>query len=211
MRLAGAVDTVSRPFMTIDIDVVSPVPAPPVLMAANHRSLVDVFVALICCRRLGRPTRFIVGRSFFAKPGLGIVLRRIGCIEGGRRSGATAVAVEAIGSGASVAIMPEGAITTMEPGHVLAPLLPGVAEIWARTGCPLVTVGITGAGEVWRDGHRLPRRPHLRGWTRPVIHVRVVAEAVGDDPPTLERIFALMEANCRQSERDRRVLASATA
>ena len=163
-----------------------------------------MFVAIICCARLGRPTRLIVGRSFFKRPGMGWFLRTIGCIEGGKGSGADKVAIEAIGSGFTCAIMPEGAISTMEPGHVLAPLLPGVSTIWSTTGCPFVAVAITGAGEVWKDGHNLPQRPHLRRARRPVVHVRVTpANRPGDQPCSLDRVFEIMEDNCRRSETDR--------
>lgn len=197
------VDTVSRPFMTLRIDHHGELPAGPVLMAANHRSVVDVVVALVCCRRLGRPTRFIVKQSFFRTPGLGLVLRSIGCIEGGRGSGAGAVAIAEIERGVSCAIMPEGAVRTMEPGHILAPLLPGVADIWCGTGCALVAVGIAGAGDVWPDGHRFPRRPRRRR-DRPVVHVRVAAPVhPGEEPCTLERVARLMEENCALSEAER--------
>jgi 1-acyl-sn-glycerol-3-phosphate acyltransferase len=173
-------------------------------MAANHRSLLDVFVALICCYRLERPTRFIVGRVFFKRPGMGRFLRAIGCIEGGRRSGADVVAIEAIRSGTSCAIMPEGLIATMEPGHIMGPLLPGVAEIWSQTACPFVAVGIAGAGAVWPEGRNVPRRPHLRKAHRPVVRVRVTGMIEpGDEPCSLERIASIMEDNCVVAEADR--------
>ena len=202
---AGAVfEFLSRPFMTLELDVHTVWTDEPVLMAANHRSLLDVFVSSICCYRLKRPTRFIVGRSFFKKPGMGTFLRAIGCIEGGRKSRADVVAIEAIRSGTSCAIMPEGAIRTMEPGRILGPLLPGVAEIWEQTRCPFVAVGISGAGAVWPEGHNLPRRPHLRKSKRPVVRVRIT-ELIrpGGEPCDLERVAQIMEDNCEASEADR--------
>jgi 1-acyl-sn-glycerol-3-phosphate acyltransferase len=200
MRAGAVFEALSRPFTTIELEDLGQLNGEPVLMAANHRSLADVFVALICCYRLNRPTRFIVGRVFFKRPGMGWFLRKIGCIEGGKGSGADVVAIEAIKSGVSCAIMPEGAIKTMEHGRILAPLLPGVAEIWAKTGCAFHAVGIIGAGDVWPHGKHVPRPRRFAN--RPLVHVRFDAKVVpGDEPCTLERVSDIMEANCKAAAR----------
>jgi 1-acyl-sn-glycerol-3-phosphate acyltransferase len=199
MRAGALVDRLSRPFMTIELDAEHGLPDGPVLMAANHRSLSDVFVAWIGCYRLGRPTRFIVGRVFFSNPVLGPVLRAIGCIEGGKRSGADLIAIESIDEGTTCAIMPEGAIMTMEPGRILAPLLPGVATIWDKTRCPFVAVAITGAGDVWPSGRKLPHIA-LRKSRRPTVHVRVAAPVLpGYETVSLDRVAEIMETNCELS------------
>lgn len=204
MRAGAGFDFVSKAFMTLEIEQQEPIPDEAILMAANHRSLLDVFVSLICCYRLKRPTRFIVGKSFFKKPGMGWFLRSIGCIEGGRKSGADLVAIEQIRSGVNCAIMPEGAIKTMQPGHIMAPLLPGVSTIWEQAACPFVAVGISGAQQVWPDKQFVPKRPHFRKAHRPIVHVRLT-EAIRPDgqPCTLERIAEIMEHNCVVSEADR--------
>lgn len=202
MRFGAIVDRLSRPFMTVELDHRDSLPSQPMLMAANHRSLADVFVALIACYRLERPTRFIVSRVFFKRPGFGTVLRSIGCIEGGRKSGAGAVAIAAIADGYSCAIMPEGEIKTMQPGHILGPLLPGVAEIWEQSQCPFVAVGISGAGDVWKKDRWLPRFA-LRRRNRPLVHVRVADPVIPGGPPcSLDRVEEIMEANCVQSVHD---------
>lgn len=204
MRAGAVFEFASRPFLTLDIDPQETLSDEAILMAANHRSLLDVFVSLICCYRLNRPTRFIVGRSFFKKPGMGLFLRRIGCIEGGRGSGADVVAIDQIREGVSCAIMPEGAIKTMEPGHILAPLLPGVATIWEKAACPFVAVGISGAHQVWPDGRLVPKRPHVRRSRRPVVHVRLTGVIRPNGQPcSLERVTEIMENNCVLSESDR--------
>ncbi len=206
-RIGSVIEFVVRPFLTVHIDVQEPLPEGAILMAANHHSFVDMLVSTICCCRLNRPTRLIVSRVFFTKPGVGRILRNIGCIAGGRKSGADVVAAEAIRGGASVAIMPEGRVTVLESGHVLAPLLPGVAAIWSAAACPFVAVGISGADEVWPKG-RLPRRPRRRS-RRPVVYVRVAAPELGSDGHrTLERVTEIMEANCVASESSRLALAA---
>ena len=133
-------------------------------------------------------------------------LRAIGCIEGGKGSGADVIAIEAIRQGTTCAIMPEGAIKTMEPGRILGPLLPGVAEIWAQTGCAFHAVGISGAGLVWPEGKRLPHWPRLFR-NRPLVHVRLT-EAIfpAGEPCSLERVARIMEHNCVVSEADRQAL-----
>ncbi len=202
MRFGALVDWLSRPFMTVELDHRDSIPSQPMLMAANHRSLADVFVALIAGYRLKRPIRFIVSRVFFKRPVLGTVLRSIGCIEGGRRSGAGAVAIAAIRDGSSCAIMPEGAIKEMHPGHILAPLLPGVAEIWEQSQCPFVAVGVSGAGDVWKKGRWLPRIA-LRRRNRPLVHVRIADPVFPRGLPcSLDRVEGIMEANCVQSAQD---------
>lgn len=207
-RVGAVIEFIVRPFLTVHIDVQEPLPDGAILMAANHHSFVDMLVSTICCCRLDRPTRLIVSRVFFTKPGLGRILRNIGCIAGGRKSGADVVAAEAIRGGASVAIMPEGKVTVLEPGHVMAPLLPGVASIWSMAACPFVAVGIAGADEVWPKG-RLPHRPRRRS-RRPVVYVRVApAELGADGSRTLERVSEIMEANCIASETSRVALAVA--
>jgi 1-acyl-sn-glycerol-3-phosphate acyltransferase len=193
--------------MTVQLDMQAPLPDEPILMAANHHSFVDMIVAVICCTRLERPTRLIVKGSFFSKPILGRFLRRTGCIPGGRKSGADVVAAEAIANGLSCAIMPEGKITLIEPGRVLAPLLPGVASIWSTAKCPFVAVGISGAHQVWPKG-RLPHRPKRKA-KRPIVYVRVAVPEEGvDGGRTLERVAEIMEANCVASEASRVALAS---
>ena len=200
MRAGAAFEALSRPFMTIELEDVGGPSREPILMAANHRSLADVFVALICCYRLNRPARFIVGRVFFKRPGMGWFLKKIGCIQGGKGSGADVVAIEAINRGVSCAIMPEGAIRTMEPGRILAPLLPGVAEIWSKTGCGFHAVGISGAGDVWPHGKLIPRPRRLAN--RPLVHVRFDAKVMpGDQPCSLARVADIMEANCEAAAR----------
>lgn len=204
MRAGAGFDLVGRAFMTLELDAQESLPNEPILMAANHRSLLDVFVSLICCYRLNRPTRFIVGKSFFKKPGMGLFLRSIGCIEGGRGSGADLIAIEQIRSGVNCAIMPEGAIKTMEPGHIMAPLLPGVSNIWEQAACPFVAVGISGAHQVWPDKRFVPKRPHLRRVHRPVVRVRLTAAIRPDGQPcSLDRVAEIMEHNCVVSEADR--------
>ncbi len=200
MRAGAIFDRIASVFMTIELEVPKDLAPAPILMAANHRSLADVFIALIACFRLGRPTRFIVGRVFFKRPGMGWFLRKIGCIEGGRRSGAGTIAIEAMRTGSSTAIMPEGAIKTMEPGHLLAPLLPGVADIWQQSQCPFHAVGITGSGDVWPDGRFFPPLPKRKS-RRPLVTVRVTEPILpGDEECTLDRVTEIMEANCVASE-----------
>jgi 1-acyl-sn-glycerol-3-phosphate acyltransferase len=204
MRAGAVFEAISRPFMTIEFERHGSLGDGPVLMAANHRSLADVFVSLICCYRLGRPTRFIVGRVFFKRPGMGVFLRRIGCIEGGKGSGAGVKAIEAIRNGTTCAIMPEGAIKTMQPGKILAPLLPGVSDIWEQTGCPFHAVGISGAGDVWPHGKLVPRP--RRQANRPLVHVRFDAAVLpGEQPCSLERVAEIMEANCAAAARTHQI------
>lgn len=122
----------------------------PLLIVANHPN--DVFDPLLVAAAAGRPVRFLAKAPLFGVPGVGAVLRAAGCLPLYRRSDdpaqtarneATFTAVTAaLGSGAAVALFPEG---MSHDAPALAPLKTGAARIAlaaAGAGVPLAIVPV---------------------------------------------------------------------
>lgn len=138
----------------------------PLLVAANHLSVVDPVVLALAVLDRGRVPRFLALPQVLDVPVIGRLLRHLGQLPAERGSGDYAVALSAVVDtlrrGECVVIYPEGRLTRRrdvrpERGH------PGVAWLAASTGAPVVPVGHWGAQAVWRFGrtgllHWPPRR-----------------------------------------------------
>ena len=118
-------------------------PEGPVIFAPNHTSYLDPFVLapVILPRRLG----FIAKKELFFFP-LGPILKGFGAFpvdRSGDATGAVRTALTVLEDGLSLGIFPEGTRNhTEEP---LLPLKRGVALMAARSGVPVVPVGISGS------------------------------------------------------------------
>jgi 1-acyl-sn-glycerol-3-phosphate acyltransferase len=124
------------------------VPAGGLVVAANHHSWWDGYLALLLARRLRRPLTLVMAeRQLDRYP----FFRRQGAI--GTRELRTAL--RRVRAGALLVIYPEGAIGAPGP---LAPLWPGASYLAARSGRPLVPVAV---------------RVALRGSQRPEAYLRV--------------------------------------
>lgn len=124
----------------------------PVLLAVNHRSLLD---GPMLFGAVGRPVNCLVKVEAFT-PWLGPLLRSSGQIPV-RRDGGDAPAVRLclriLRAGGLVGIFPEGS-----RGHGLAETAqPGVGYLALRTGATVVPVACAGTSEM----------AHRRGWRRP--------------------------------------------
>ena len=125
-------------------------------MVANHTTLADPpFVAAWLQPALGRPLQFLAKEQLFVllmKP----ILRMFGAIlvrAGGSDVEAYRSAVTVLRGGGVVAIFPEGTRSldgTMREPHA------GVALIAARSGVPILPVGISGGHRFLPPHRRLP-------------------------------------------------------
>jgi 1-acyl-sn-glycerol-3-phosphate acyltransferase len=128
----------------------------PVILAANHRSFLDsLFLPLVIRRRV----TYVAKAEYFDDPKTAWFFRSVGQIpirrEGGSASeGALAAATDVLERGGVFGIYPEGTRTRdgyTHRGHT------GVARLAARTGAPIIPVGLVGTDECQPTDKKLPR------------------------------------------------------
>jgi 1-acyl-sn-glycerol-3-phosphate acyltransferase len=134
------------------------VPSGPVVIAANHFSHVDPFVAAVAAER---PTRFLgvdelFGRSRFFD-GLTYYLGVIPMPRGTVPLQSMRTALNHLGTGGGVTLFPEGRRVS-EWGET--PPKQGAAWLAIRAGCPLIPMALSGTGEAMGlDDLKLRRHP----------------------------------------------------
>jgi 1-acyl-sn-glycerol-3-phosphate acyltransferase len=133
------------------------------VLAANHVSHLDALAVLAALPRDARG-RVVVAAAedyFFTRPALAwlarsfanaIPLRRHGHPVSGVRH-----ALARLAAGSSVLIFPQGTRSA-----AWTRFKPGVALVAARSGAPIVPVGITGTGRILPKGARWPRPGSIR-------------------------------------------------
>lgn len=128
---------------------------PPVIIAPVHRSNLDsVIVGILGDRRL--PT--LSKESLFKIKPVGWWIAGLGAIPLDRNAAdreATNAARKVLDAGKPLMIFPEG---TRQSGSHIAELFDGTAWIAAKTGAPIVPVGIAGTEEALPQGAKFPKR-----------------------------------------------------
>jgi len=141
MRLTGEVDSIPR--------------KGPAIVAANHSSFVDPWIVgpFLFPRRI----RFLITRLWYDKsPVWNFVFRSYDTIPMERHAGATLeVARAALDAGDVVGIFPEGKIS--HDGRIQR-FRSGICYLAARTGAPVIPVGIQGAFESLPRSQKMPKR-----------------------------------------------------
>jgi 1-acyl-sn-glycerol-3-phosphate acyltransferase len=159
----------------------------PLIVAANHASNVDgVLLAAWLQPVADRPIRFLAKEQLFATP-LRPLLESFGTIlvrAGGSDVDAYRKARAALDRGEIVGVFPEG---SRSPDGVLREAYQGVAMLAARTGAPVVPVGLAGTDRFLPRGAPLPRLGAR-------LSVRVGRPYVVKLDPSLERRAALTAA-----------------
>ena len=163
-------------------------PLGPLIIVANHISIMDPpLVGGWLAPLLGRRPRFLAKASLFVGP-LGAFLRSQGVIPvkaGGRDVAAYRAAKAVLADGGIVVIFPEG---TRSLDGRLQEARPGVALLAARSGVPILPVGISDTDVLLGRGKRLPRLG-----TRVTMHVGRPFTLTAD--PSVPRRQALAAAN----------------
>lgn len=143
----------------------------PVLMAGNHRSLLDLAVTMGIFSKFGVSSRIMVREDLVSNGMGGKYLRSIGCIATSkeRRDESEAEAIEALRAGHLVSMMPEGRLVKPEDWvNGVGPGRQGVSRIATAVDAVVVPVGFSHTEKVWPRGR--PPRVQL---PRPDVHLRV--------------------------------------
>ncbi len=137
----------------------------PVILAANHQSMLDVPLLVVACPR---PVTFMANVGIFRGPAWSTLFHLLGGFPVDSASGSDRRALEVgtaiLESGRTLGIYPEG--TRSRTGAMLA-FQAGAAWLSLRTGAPIVPVGIRGTLAVRRFGEPLwiagmcPRRASI--------------------------------------------------
>ena len=140
----------------IEVEGLDRLPDGPSILAANHRSFMDsIFMALA----VDRPVSFLAKAEYFDRRRSAWIFRATGQIPLRRGSPAGArraldTAVDVLGQGGTVGVYPEG--TRSRDGLLHRGNL-GPARLAARSGAPIVPIGMVGTDTVQAPGQRLPR------------------------------------------------------
>ncbi len=150
--------------LRFDIEGARRIPARgPVILAANHVSLLDFLFVGLAARGSGRYVRFVTMAEAFRHPVAGALLRGMRHIpvDRGRtesRAGAYRFAERALAGGEAVGIFPEGRLGPDGDGTPL-PFRRGAVRLAQATGAMLLPVGLSGGQELLTGVHRdLTRR-----------------------------------------------------
>lgn len=147
-----------------------------VVVAMNHLSWFDPFVAGHFCHDNGRQVRFLAKAEVFKIPGIGAILKSAGQIPVKRRdseaaAGSLLVAIEAVRKGQCIVIYPEGTLTR-DPNLWPMSAKTGVARIALTTGVPVIPAAQWGPQEVLAPYGKvlklLPRKT-MKVWAGPPV------------------------------------------
>lgn len=150
------------PYLRLSVEGVEHLPTSgPAIVVANHRSYFDPLALGFAFAKRGRPVRFLGKREVFDAPVVGPAVRAMGGIRVDRASGSDEpleAAAAALSAGELVAILPQGTIP--RGPAFFAPELEGrwgAARLAAKSGVPVIPVGLWGTERVWPRSERLPR------------------------------------------------------
>jgi 1-acyl-sn-glycerol-3-phosphate acyltransferase len=133
----------------------------PVLLVSNHSSFLD---PPLVGSSTPRPVSFMAKAELFRVPLLGDVIRRLNARpvrrDGGDAS-ALRTALHVLEEGGALLVFPEG---TRGPEGVLRPGKAGAGMLAVLSGAAVVPVYISGSGQVWPRGRKLPRPGRLTVW-----------------------------------------------
>lgn len=151
---------INRGLWRVDVVGAEHVPAQgPVILAPVHRSIIDFLVA---SEVTPRKVFYMAKEEIWRSPRLGAVVASLGGFPV-NRSGADRLALDrarsVLDQGDVLILFPEG---TRRSGPAVEDLLEGAAFLAARTGAPMVPIGIWGTEQAMPKGARLPRRSRVR-------------------------------------------------
>jgi putative phosphoserine phosphatase/1-acylglycerol-3-phosphate O-acyltransferase len=177
----------------------------PVILVFNHRSYFDPTAMALLVARAGRTARFLGKKQVFDVPIIGRIGLALGGIRVDRSSGSDEpldAATAALAGGELVCMAPQGTIPR-GPAFFETELKGrwGAARLAARTGAPVIPVGLWGTELVWPRSSRLPSL----SWPPPTITVTVgppvtlgLADPDADTRAIMAAIVGLLPPAARQ-------------
>lgn len=174
-----------KPIATIQVPPISlPSLDRGLIIATNHRSMLDAFVGLIVLHEWNVYPRVLVRADFCRMLIIGGVLKRLGAIPADRVGGGTEQASRELSAGAVLVIAPEGRITLpKERTKGIGNIKPGIGHIAIVHGTPVLLVALLNTDVCWPRGRLFPyirfnrnERPDIRISTR-IVDVATAASA----------------------------------
>lgn len=153
----------------------------PVIIAFNHISLLDAFVAAYVVDKAGRRPRFLAKSELFHDKRIAWILTGTKQIEVKRGSRAAPVALDhaldALKKGEAIVVFPEGTVTTDPELKPMAGRA-GAARLALASGAPIVPAALWGTQNLWPKGYS-------KHWWPPkqdvVVRVGQPMEVLADD------------------------------
>jgi 1-acyl-sn-glycerol-3-phosphate acyltransferase len=139
------------------------------IVAANHRSMLDIFVAIQAFHKWQIYPHVFIRGDYFRLPVVGRLLHLLGALPAGRGESAIDLAKELLRSGGILAIAPEGRIPkpTERIGQV-ARFKAGVGHLASPDATPILLLAILNTDACWQLGRKFPRI-HLLPAKRPYV------------------------------------------
>lgn len=132
--------------------------AGPLILAPVHRSNLDSLMVAVQTRRM---VYALAKESLFSPAPLGWAMAALGAFpvnRGAADRDALRSAQSLLEGGGAVLVFPEG---TRQSGETVGSVFDGAAFLSARTGAPVVPIGIWGTEASMPPGARFPRRTHV--------------------------------------------------
>ncbi|HLX88996.1 MAG TPA: lysophospholipid acyltransferase family protein [Acidimicrobiales bacterium] len=153
--LRATVRGINRAYWRVEVEGAAYVPeSGPVIVAPVHRSFIDFLVAAYVTRR---KLYYMAKDDLWRSARFGRFLESVGAFPV-NRAGTDRLALEraqaVLERGDALILFPEG---TRRSGPVIEDLHEGAAFLSARTGAPIVPVGIGGTGEAMPKGSKFVR------------------------------------------------------
>lgn len=179
----------ARVVWRLDVRGAEHMPRGPVIVAANHESLLD---PLFLGAAFRRPIHFLAKEELFRRP-FGTLLRSLGAIPVERGRGdreAVAAGVRALGAGAAVGVFPQGTVI----GAGERPWLRGAARLALLTGAPILPVCLVDTEKALRPAARTVGFPRVGALVGEPIAVAPGATTVAAARALTLRVRSAVEA-----------------
>ncbi len=172
-----------------------------VIVASNHRSFFDLFLAYVLLISWGEMPRMLVRGSYFKQPGIGWLLRSTGCIPVHKGEGMNSIdeALVELTNNRPIAIMPEGRLVPAADRPTgVGEARDGVGVMALKSGAPVLAVGVAGSDRVWPIGKPVPVPRRKR--TNVVITTTTLHDLSGSAEQVKDQIMGVLADQVHESE-----------